>query len=172
PRNLFELLKQPPQPRDGLPRRVRNALTIEDLRTVAQRRTPRAAFDYTDGAADQEISIARARQAYEDIEFHPSVLRDVSEADVSTTILGGDSALPFGIAPTGFTRLMQTEGESAGAAAAAAAGIPFSLSTLGTTSIEGVREAAPDGRLWFQLYVMRNREVSWSLMERAVAAGY
>ena len=172
PRNLFELLKQPPQPRDGLPRRVRSALTIEDLRAVAQRRTPRAAFDYTDGAADQEISIARARQAYEDIEFHPSVLRDVSEADVSTTILGGDSALPFGIAPTGFTRLMQTEGESAGAAAAAAAGIPFGLSTLGTTSIEGVREAAPDGRLWFQLYVMRNRDVSWSLMERAVAAGY
>lgn len=172
PSNLFSLLKQPSRPHDGLPRRLRSALTIEDLRSVAQRRTPRAAFDYTDGAADREISIARARQAYEDIEFHPNVLRDVHAADLSTTIFGASSALPFGIAPTGFTRLMQTEGESAGAAAAAAAGIPFSLSTLGTTSIESVREAAPDGRLWFQLYVMKRREVSWGLVERAAAAGY
>ena len=172
PRNVLELLPRPQRVRDGLRRRIRSALTIEDLRAVAQRRTPRAAFDYTDGAADQEISIARARQAYQDIEFHPNVLRDVSHADTTTNILGAPAALPFGIAPTGFTRLMQTEGESAGAAAAAAAGIPFGLSTLGTTSIEGVREAAPDGRLWFQLYVMRNREVSWELLERATASRY
>ncbi len=80
--------------------------------------------------------------------------------------------MPFGIAPTGFTRLMQTEGEIAGAGAAGAAGIPFTLSTLGTTSIEDVKAANPDGRNWFQLYVMRQREISYGLVERAAAAGF
>ena len=86
------------------------------------------------------------------------VLRDVSTVDTSVTVLGGPSALPFGIAPTGFTRLMRTEGERAGAAAAGAAGIPFSLSTLGTTSIEDVARANPRGRNWFQLYMWKDRE--------------
>ncbi len=80
--------------------------------------------------------------------------------------------MPFGIAPTGFTRLMQTEGEIAGAGAAGAAGIPFTLSTLGTSSIEDVKAANPDGRNWFQLYVMRQREISYGLVERAAAAGF
>jgi len=80
--------------------------------------------------------------------------------------------MPFAIAPTGFTRLMQTEGETAGASAAAAAGIPFTLSTLGTTSIEDVKAANPHGRNWFQLYVMRQRDISYGLVERAAAAGY
>ena len=80
--------------------------------------------------------------------------------------------MPFGIAPTGFTRLMQTEGEVAGAGAAGAAGIPFTLSTLGTTSIEDVKAANPYGRNWFQLYVMRQREISYGLVERAAAAGF
>lgn len=118
------------------------------------------------------MSITRARQAFEDVELHPSILRDVSELDTSTTVFGGPSALPFGIAPTGFTRLMQTEGEIAGAGAAGAAGIPFTLSTLGTTSIEDVRAANPDGRCWFQLYVMRQGEISYGLVERAAAAGF
>ena len=133
---------------------------------------PRAAFDYTDGAAEAELSLHRARQAFEDIEFHPGILRDVSNADTTTTVLGGTSAMPFGIAPTGFTRLMQTEGETAGAGAAGAAGIPFTLSTLGTTSIEDVARANPHGRNWFQLYVMRDREISFGLVERARAAGF
>ncbi|MGV0633444.1 alpha-hydroxy acid oxidase [Mycolicibacillus trivialis] len=153
-------------------RRLRNALTIEDLRQIARRRTPRAAFDYTDGAADDEISLARARQAFRDIEFHPSVLRDVSTVDTGWDVLGGPVALPFAIAPTGFTRLMQTEGELGGAAAAASAGIPFSLSTLGTASIEDVATAIPQGRRWFQLYMWRDRDRSMALMERAAAAGY
>lgn len=153
-------------------RRLDGALTIQDLRTIAQRRTPKAAFDYTEGAAEGEISLARARQAFEDVEFHPSILRDVSTVDTTTTILGGTSTLPFGIAPTGFTRLMQTEGEIAGAGAAAAAGIPFTLSTLGTSSIESVKAANPQGRNWFQLYVMRKRETSYALVERAAAAGF
>jgi L-lactate dehydrogenase (cytochrome) len=156
----------------GTRRRLSTALTIEDLRTIAKRRTPKAAFDYTDGAAEGELSLARARQAFEDIEFHPSILRDVSVVDTSVTVLGGTSALPFGIAPTGFTRLMHTEGEIAGAGAAGAAGIPFTLSTLGTTSIENVKAANPLGRNWFQLYVMRQREISLELVERAAAAGF
>ena len=152
--------------------RLEKALTIYDLRKIAKRRTPAAAFDYTDGAAEGELSMNRARQAFEDIEFHPGVLTDVSTVDTTTEVLGGTSAMPFGIAPTGFTRLMQTEGEIAGAGAAGAAGIPFTLSTLGTTSIEDVRAADPNGRLWFQLYVMREREISYGLVERAAKAGF
>jgi L-lactate dehydrogenase (cytochrome) len=114
----------------------------------------------------------RARQAFEDIEFHPQILRDVSVVDPSVDVLGAPSALPFGIAPTGFTRLMQTEGELAGATAAGAAGIPFSLSTLGTTSIEDVAAANPHGRNWFQLYMWKERELSMGLVERAAKAGF
>lgn len=153
-------------------RRLQSALTISDLRAIAKRRTPKAAFDYTEGAAEGELSLARARQAFKDITFHPSILRDVSDVDTSVEVLGGRSALPFGIAPTGFTRLMQTEGEIAGASAAAAAGIPFSLSTLGTTSIEDVRAANPDGRNWFQLYMWNDRDRSMALVDRAAAAGF
>ena len=152
--------------------RLEKALTIYDLRKIAKRRTPAASFAYTDGAAEGEFSMNRARQAFEDIEFHPGVLTDVSTVDTTTEVLGGTSAMPFGIAPTGFTRLMQTEGEIAGAGAAGAAGIPFTLSTLGTTSIEDVRAADPNGRLWFQLYVMREREISYGLVERAAKAGF
>nr|WP_269809777.1 alpha-hydroxy acid oxidase [Kineosporia rhizophila] len=157
---------------NGRKRRLDRALTIYDLRTIAKRRTPRAAFDYTDGAAEGELSLDRARRAFEDVEFHPQVLRDVAAVDTSTTVFGGPSALPFGIAPTGFTRLMQTEGEYAGAGAAAAAGIPFCLSTLGTTSIEDVKATNPNGRNWFQLYVMKQREISYGLVERAAANGF
>lgn len=172
PAEVFDLLKLKKPELDARRRRLDAALTIEDLRTIARRRTPRAVFDYTEGAAESEISLARARQAFQDVEFHPSILRDVSTVDTSTTVFGGPSAMPFGIAPTGFTRLMQTEGEVAGAAAAGAAGIPFTLSTLGTTSIEDVRAANPGGRNWFQLYVMKQREISFGLVERAAAAGF
>jgi L-lactate dehydrogenase (cytochrome)/glycolate oxidase len=153
-------------------RRLQKALTIDDLRRVAKRRTPKAAFDYTDGAADGEVSLARARQAFADVEFHPSILRDVSTVDTSREVLGKRVALPFGIAPTGFTRMMQAEGEVAGATAAAAAGIPFALSTMGTTSIEDVAAAAPDGRNWFQLYMWKDRDRSMALVDRAAAAGF
>lgn len=172
PAELHQLVRFKKPELNGRKRRLDAALTIEDLRTIAKRRTPRAAFDYTDGSAEAEISLARARQAFADVEFHPSILRDVSAVDTSTTIFGGPSAYPFGIAPTGFTRLMQTEGEIAGAGAAGAAGIPFTLSTLGTTSIEDVKAANPAGRNWFQLYVMRNRDISYGLVERAAKAGF
>ena len=153
-------------------RRLQGALTIHDLRAIAQRRTPKAPFDYTEGAAEAELSLGRARQAFDDIEFHPAILRDVSQVDTGWEVLGKRVELPFGIAPTGFTRMMHTEGEVAGASAAAAAGIPFSLSTMGTTSIEDVRAAAPDGRNWFQLYMWKDRERSMQLVERASAAGF
>lgn len=172
PREVFDLLRFKKPVWSAKQRRLDAALTIHDLRRIAARRTPRAAFDYTDGAAENELSLARARQAFEDVEFHPRVLRPAVSVDTSTTILGGPSRLPFAIAPTGFTRLMQTEGEIAGAGAAGAAGIPFTLSTLGTTSIEDVKAANPDGRNWFQLYVMRDREISYDLTRRAAAAGF
>ncbi|TBN58253.1 alpha-hydroxy-acid oxidizing protein [Glaciihabitans arcticus] len=172
PVELAKLMRFKAPDLNGKRRRLAAAHTIYDLRAIAQRRTPKAAFDYTEGAAEGEISLARARQAFEDVEFHPSILRDVSSVDTTTQILGGTSAMPFGIAPTGFTRLMQTEGEIAGAGAAAAAGIPFTLSTLGTTSIEAVKAENPNGRNWFQLYVMRQREISYGLVERAAAAGF
>ncbi|MET0672879.1 MAG: alpha-hydroxy acid oxidase [Microbacterium pygmaeum] len=172
PAELLELMSFKKPELNGRKRRLDAALTIADLRTIAKRRTPKAAFDYTDGAAEGELSLTRARQAFEDIEFHPDILRPAANVDTSTTILGGPSALPFGIAPTGFTRLMQTEGESAGASAAGAAGIPFTLSTLGTTSIENVKKANPHGRNWFQLYVMREREISYGLVRRAAEAGF
>jgi L-lactate dehydrogenase (cytochrome) len=172
PSEIRELMQFKKPELNAKRRRLDAALTISDLRDIARRRTPRGAFDYTDGAAEGEISLSRARQAFEDIEFHPSILKDVSTVDTTTTVFGGPSALPFGIAPTGFTRLMHTDGEIAGAGAAAAAGIPFSLSTMGTTSIERVKAANPDGRNWFQLYVMRDREVSYDLVRRAAAAGF
>ncbi|WP_424823911.1 alpha-hydroxy acid oxidase, partial [Rothia aeria] len=172
PSELMEFMQFKKPSLDFTGNRLEKALTIYDLRKIAKRRTPAAAFDYTDGAAEGEFSMNRARQAFEDIEFHPGVLTDVSTVDTTTEVLGGTSAMPFGIAPTGFTRLMQTEGEIAGSGAAGAAGIPFCLSTLGTTSIEDVRKVNPDGRLWFQLYVMREREISYGLVERAAKAGF
>jgi len=157
---------------DRTKRRLDAALTIDDLRRIARRHTPRAAFDYTDGAAENELSIGRARQAFRDIEFHPTILRDVTNVTAGWNVLGEPVVLPFGIAPTGFTRLMHTEGEIAGARAAARAGIPFSLSTLGTTAIEDLVAAVPQGRKWFQLYMWRDRERSMALVQRAADAGF
>jgi L-lactate dehydrogenase (cytochrome) len=172
PRDLAPLMKFKSPTLNAKKRRLEKALTIWDLRTIAMRRTPKAPFDYTEGAAEAEISLARARQAFEDIQFNPGILRDVSAVDMSSTVLGLPTALPFGIAPTGFTRMMQAEGEVAGASAAAAAGIPFSLSTMGTTAIEDVKAANPDGRNWFQLYMWKDRDRSMALVDRAAKAGF
>ena len=151
--------------------RLDRAMTIWDLRDIAKKRTPQGPFDYTDGAAESELSLGRARQAFQDIEFIPNILRDVANADMSREVFGQRFAMPLGIAPTGFTRLMQTEGEIAGARAAEKFGIPFSLSTLGTTSIEDVVRAAPNGENWFQLYMWKDREGSMALVERAKNSG-
>jgi len=152
-------------------KRLQEAQTIWDLRDIAKKRTPKGPFDYTDGAAEFELSLERARQAYKDIELVPNILRDVSSVDISRKVFDKTYKMPLGIAPTGFTRLMQTEGEIAGARAAEKFGIPFTLSTLGTTSIENVVKAAPEGDNWFQLYMWKDREGSMALVERARNSG-
>ncbi len=173
PRDFADLLRFERAELRGTPRRLRKALTVEDLRRMARRRTPRAPFDYTEGAAEQELSLSRARQAFRDIEFHPAILRDVSSVRTGWDVLGKPVALPFGIAPTGFTRMMHAAGEIAGARAAAEAGIPFSLSTLGTSTIENVAAAAgANGRRWFQLYMFRDRDYSMDLVRRAAEAKF
>ena len=142
----------------GAEARVARTASIPDLRLIAKRRTPRAVFDYTDGAAGQdETALIRARQAFARVELVPEVLRDVSNVDTSTTILGQPSALPLAFAPTGFTRVMGTEGEIAVGNVAKRLGIPHALSTMGTTSIENLANTVGDANRWFQLYVWRDR---------------
>ena len=172
PIDLAQLLKFRKPILNSRKRRLTRALTIYDLRDIAKRRTPKAPFDYTDGGADTESSLSRARAAYEKIEFQPRILRNVKDVDLSVKMLGKKSLMPMGIAPTGFTRMMQTEGEYAGACAARDAGIPYTLSTMGTRSIEDVARAAPDGRNWFQLYMWKDRDRSMALVDRAKAAGF
>jgi len=172
PGDFADLLKFQKPTLDRTAARLARAHTIDDLRTIAKRVTPKAPFDYTDGAAESELSLARARQAFQDVEFHPAILRDVSDVDTSVTVTGGPSALPFGIAPTGFTRMMHADGEKAGAAAAGAVGIPFSLSTVGTATPEDVAAANPNGRNFFQLYMWKDRDRSLDVLDRAAQAGF
>jgi L-lactate dehydrogenase (cytochrome) len=157
---------------DPVERRLSRAHTIADLRAMARRRTPRAVFDYTDGAAEQEVSLRRARRAFREIEFRPRVLRDVSAVDTTREMLGQRAALPFAFAPTGFTRMMHHEGERAVVRVAARTGVPFGLSTMGTTSIENVAAAGPGARKWFQLYIWKDRGVGEDLVRRAQDNGF
>jgi L-lactate dehydrogenase (cytochrome) len=157
---------------DPTGRRLARAVTIDDLRTIARKRAPRAVFDYADGAAEREIGLRRSREAFARVELVPSALQDVSAVDTSTTILGRPAALPLAFAPTGFTRLFHHEGERAVARVAERIGIPCGLSTVGTTSIEGLAGAAPGASKWFQLYVWHDRGASRDLVSRAQAAGY
>ncbi|MCU1437232.1 MAG: alpha-hydroxy-acid oxidizing protein [Naasia sp.] len=152
--------------------RLRGATDVWDLRRIAKRRTPTAVFDYVDGAAYSEHSLRRNRRGFADLEFAPGVLRDVSAVDLSSPLLGSTMRMPVGIAPTGLTRLTHSEGEIAGVRAAQRFGIPFTLSTMGTTSIERVADEAPTAHRWFQLYLWKDRERSLELVQRAAAAGY
>ena len=170
--DLAPLLRRAPTVGTRRQRRLARAASIGDLRYMARRRTPRAVFDYVDGAADDEISIGRSRMIYRNLEFQPNVLRDVSGADASTTILGRHASFPFGFAPTGFTRMMHHEGEAAVVKVAERVGVPYALSTLGTTTPEDVAAAAPDADRWFQLYVWRDRDVSYGLAQRARERGF
>lgn len=172
PSELAPLLRPAPLTLDRTAAKLTRATSIGDLRLLARKRAPRAVFDYTDGAAEDEVSLRRAREVWASVEFAPTVLRDVSRVDTGRTILGHRSALPFALAPTGFTRMMHTEGERAVAAVAARAGIPYALSTMGSTTIEGVAEAGRGGRHWFQLYLWRDRSVARELVSRAGAAGF
>ena len=151
---------------------LEHCASVADVRRLARRRVPRAVFDYTDGAAGDELSLKRARAAFARVEFQPRVLRDVSVIDTSTTIMGERAEMPLVLGPTGFTRLMHHAGEPAVATVAGRAGIPYGLSTLGTTSIEDLAVAAPGTRRWFQLYLMRDRGYVKDLVQRAGDAGY
>ncbi len=172
PAELVPLLRPAPFVRNPTDRRLQRAANIADLRAIARRRTPRAVFDYADGAADGELSLNRAKDAFARVEFHPTVLRDVSVVDTGRDMLGRRSSLPFAFAPTGFTRMMNAEGERAVVAVAQEVGIPYTLSTMGTTTIENVAAAAPDARKWFQLYLWRDRAPAKDLVQRAADAGY
>lgn len=166
---LLDLRRPDPDP---VRRRLARAQDIEDLRRLARRRVPRSVFDYVDGAAEAEVGLTAARTAYRRVELRPRVLRDVAAVDPTTVILGRPAALPLVLAPTGFTRMMHTDGEPGVARAAARAGVPYALSTMGTTSVEDLAAAAPGGRRWFQLYLWQDRAASEALVERAWAAGY
>jgi len=171
-RDFAPLLKPPPRTGTRLEHRLSRAANVADLRKRAKRRTPRAAFDYVDGAADDEISIRRSRNLFREIEFVPNVLRDVSDCDTSTSILGRPAKYPFGFAPTGLTRFMRHEGERAVAPVAAEYGIPYGLSTVGTTTASDLAAAAPDANLWFQLYVWKERAISELLIDSVSRAGF
>lgn len=153
-------------------RRLRKATDIWELRAAARRVMPRAVFDYVDGAAEDEVSLRRVRMDYRRAEFLPRALRDVSSVDPSTTLLGDASALPLALAPTGYTRMMHHDGEIAVARAATRLSLPYALSTVGTTSPEELRAAAPEAHLWFQLYLWKDRNASRRLVERARDAGF
>lgn len=138
------------------PRRVRRAVSVDDVREAARRRVPRAVFDFVDGGAENERTLVRARRRFDDVTFLPDVLRDVAEVDTVTRIGDRVSRLPLAIGPTGYTGLFHPEGELAMARAAHAEGIPYTLSTMGTRSISGMRHALPDAALFFQLYFWRD----------------
>jgi L-lactate dehydrogenase (cytochrome) len=156
---------------DPVERRLARAANVEDLRRIAKRRLPHGVFDYIDGGAEDERSMAANRAGYERIGFRPRVLRDVSAVDPSTTLLGRRLPLPLVLAPTGFTRIADPQGELAVARAAARADLPYSLSTLSTRSIEEVA-AVSDGPKWFQVYVWRDRGLVKEMVDRAAGAGY
>ncbi len=168
---LRSVLRFKPIELDPVARRLARAANVADLRDLARRRLPRGVFDYIDGGAEDELSLARNVHAFERVEFAPRVLVDVSGVDTSSTLLGKQLGLPLVLAPTGFTRIAHPLGELAVAPAAAAAGVPYVLSTLATRSIEEVRGVS-DGRLWFQVYVWRDRGLVEEMIGRAAAAGY
>jgi L-lactate dehydrogenase (cytochrome) len=142
---------------------------VLDLRELARRRVPRAFFEYADRGSYDEITLRDNRAALEAIRLRQRVMVDVDQRNMATTILGAPVSMPLAIAPTGLTGLQWGGGEILGARAAAVAGIPFCLSTMSICSIEQVR-AAVDSPFWFQLYVMRDRGFTRSLIERATAA--
>ncbi|MGA0797660.1 MAG: alpha-hydroxy acid oxidase [Candidatus Nanopelagicales bacterium] len=152
--------------------RLAKTADLQDIRKLALRRTPRAVFDYTDGAAGSESSLNRAREVFDSVEFSPRVLRDVTNIDTSIDLLGKPNSLPFAFAPTGFTRMMNYQGEIAVAKVAEKYGLAYGLSTLGTTSPEDLAQAVPRARLWFQLYMRRDTKLNEELVARVKKMGY
>ena len=156
---------------DPVARRLARAASVDDLRRIARRRLPGGVFDYIDGGAEDERTLAANRAAFAATTFRPRVLRGVERVDPAATLLGRPLPYPLVLAPTGFTRIADPEGELAVARAADRAGLPYTLSTLSTRSIEEVR-AVSGGRLWFQVYAWRDRGLVKEMVDRAAAAGY
>lgn len=156
---------------DPVSRRLSGVADIGDMRKIAKSRLPHGVFDYIDGGAEDEITLAANSSAFAKLQFEPRVLRDVSHRDLSTTVFGTKMAMPVFIAPTGFGRIAHSQGELAVARAAKRAGIPYGLSTMATRSIEEVA-AVSDGPKWFQVYTWKDRGLVESLVNRAAAAGY
>lgn len=156
---------------DPAARRLARAASVEDLRRIARRRLPRGVFDYIDGAAEDELTRSRNTAAFQRLEFRPRILRNVAAIRTETTLLGKPLPFPLVLAPTGFSRIADPQGELAVARAAARAELPYTLSTLSTRSIEEVASVS-QGRRWFQVYVWRDRGLVKEMLERASAAGY
>ncbi|MEY2455863.1 MAG: hypothetical protein QOK06_957, partial [Acidimicrobiaceae bacterium] len=156
---------------DPIERRLARAASVADLRRIAKRRLPGGVFDYIDGAAEDERTLAANEAAFAATTFRPRVLRGLEKVDIGSTVLGRPLAYPLALAPTGFTRIADPEGELAVARAAERAGLPYTLSTLSTRSIEEVRGVSA-GRLWFQVYAWRDRGLVTEMIQRAADARY
>ncbi|MGZ8197962.1 MAG: alpha-hydroxy acid oxidase [Burkholderiales bacterium] len=148
------------------------AYNIFDLRDMAQKRAPRGIFEFVDRGTEDEVALRNNRAQFERIKFKPRTLVDVSGRSQEITLFGEKQSMPIAVAPTGSAGLMWYHGEAALARAAAAAGIPFTLATGSTTSMETVRAESPGARLWFQLYLWPERALSHKLVERAKANGF
>jgi L-lactate dehydrogenase (cytochrome) len=156
---------------NGTKRRLAKVGNVDDLRLLAKRRLPGGVFDYFDGAAEDEVTKVENSSAFSKVELRPRVLVDVSSIDTATTIMGQPVPFPIALSPTGFTRIAHPDGELAVARVAGAVNLPYTLSTLGTRSIEEVAKVAT-GPLWYQLYVWKDRGLSRELVERARDNGY
>jgi L-lactate dehydrogenase (cytochrome) len=170
-RTLRSVIRLHPIETNLVERRLARAASVHDLRRIAKRRLPSGVFDYVDGGAEDERTLAANSAAFAAVGFRPRVLRNVSSVDITATVFGEPLAYPLILAPTGFSRIVHPHGELAVARAAARAGLPYTLSTLSTCSIEDVR-AVSDGRLWFQVYAWRDRGLVKEMIERAAAARY
>ena len=157
--------------RDRTLRALSKVADVGDLRRLAKKRLPGGCFDYIDGAAQDEVTAASNVASFGNYFFRPRVLRDVANVDTRTTFLGEEIPFPVMIAPTGFDRIADSQGELAVARAAERAGIPYSLSTMGTRSIEEIADVS-EGRKWFQVYVWRDKPLLKEMLERAAAANY
>ncbi len=159
--------------RDRAARRLRAAANVDDLRVMAKRRLPAGVFDYIDGGAEDELTLDRNVRAFREVTFRPRVLRGLGDLDTSSTLLGRPLAFPLVLAPTGFTRIADPAGELAVVRAAGRAGIPFTLSTMGTRSIaECAAVAGSDARLWFQVYAWRDRDLVRAMLDSAASCRY
>ncbi len=153
-------------------RKLKRAVNLQELRLLARKRVPKAVFDYVDGGANDEISYQRSAETFSKVQFHARVLRDVSKIDLTTKIAGRDSALPIIFAPTGYTRMMNYEGEPMVAQVCEENNLIYSLSTMGTTSSQEIADQVPGVRRWFQLYLWRDRSQSLQFIYGAKEAGF